>query len=152
MLFLKYQKDADQIEQIKKTYGWKGKNKKAVPLPVIELIDANDQSKTITPYEDSSEKIPIQYINQDKAKKMRQEVLYDYREFKEEDLEWIKDNLKNGEKLYSKIMSYKKHYGQWIEKYSKITVDVTKSLKPYTCKILRTYKGDRNCGKVVVLR
>lgn len=152
MLFLKYHSNTDQIEQIKNTYKWKTKNKKAVPMPVIELIDANDESKVIKPYEDSSEKIPIQYFNLDKAKKIRQEVLYDYREFKDEDLEFMKENFKNGEKLHSKVLSYQKYYGQWIDKYGKINIDLSKSLKEFTCKILRIYKGDRNCGKVVVLR
>lgn len=144
ILFLKHHHDSDQIEFIKKTYGWKGKEKKGIPIPVVELIDTNDENMKITPYEDSEEKIPIQYFYIDKAKKIRQENLYDYREYKDDDFEFIRDNLKNGEKIYAKITSYKKQYSQWIENYSKIDIDMNESLKPYCAKIVRVYKGDRN--------
>lgn len=132
MFFLKYGSSKHQIEQISKNYGWKTKNQKPVPMPVIELIDANDESKRIIPHEDSNEKIPIQYFYQDKAKRIFQHVLYDYREFKDDELEYLRDNFKNGEKLYSKIVGYRKHYLQWVEKHSKIPVDITQSLKEYT--------------------
>lgn len=144
ILFMKHNHDNDQIEFISKTYGWKGKEKKAIPIPVIELIDTSDKCKSITPHQDPSEKIPLQYFMIEKAKKIKQEVLYDYREFKEEYFDYLRDNVKNGEKLLSKIMKYKKHYSQWIDKYSKIDIDMTETLKSYCTKIVRVYKGDRN--------
>lgn len=152
ILFLKHLNDSDQIDYISKTYGWKGKERKAVPIPVIELLDANDKEKVITPHQDLAEKIPVQYFMMEKAKKIKQDVLYEYREFKDDDFKFLRDNLKNGDKLYAKIVNYKKHYSQWIDKYGKIEVDMTKSLKEYCTKVVRVYKGDRNCGKAVVLR
>ena len=131
MLFLKYSSSRHQIEQISRNYGWKSKNQKPVPMPVIELIDANDESLRIIPHEDSNQKIPIQYFYQDKAKRIFQHVLYDYREFKDDEVEYLRDNFKNGEKLYLKITGYRKHYLQWVEKYSKIPVDISQSLKEY---------------------
>jgi hypothetical protein len=152
VLFLKNHQDSDQIEFIKSIYGWKSKDRKAIPIPVIELIDANDDNKKITPYEDSSEKIPVQYFTIERAKKIKQEVLYDYREFKEDYFDYLKTHVKNGDKLYNEILKYKKQYSQWIEKHSKVDIDIAQSLKSYCTKIVRVYKGDRNCGKAVVLR
>jgi hypothetical protein len=152
ILFLKHPHDKDQIELIKDIYGWKEKETKAIPLPVIELINANDKEKRITPYEDPNEKIPIQYFNVDKAKKFKQFVLYDYREFKDEYFEYLKTYVKNGDRLHSEIMKYKKHYSQWIDKHSKIDIDMSESLQPYTAKIVRVYKKERNCGKALILR
>lgn len=152
ILFLKHHHDNDQIEFIKKTYGWKGKDRKSIPIPVIELIDANDKNKRITPYEDINEKIPIQYFNMEKAKKIKQEVLYDYREFKEEHFDYIRDALKNGDKVHAKISNYKKHYSQWIEKHSKVDIAMNESIKDYTAKVVRVYKEERNCGKAIIMR
>ena len=152
ILFVKNHNDTDQIDFIKNLYGWKGKDRKAIPIPVVELISANDEEKRIIPIEDPDLKIPLQYFNIDKAKKLRQSVLFDYREYKDEYFSVIRDSIKDGDKLYAKIMSYKKHYSQWIEKHSKIEIDVNESLQKFCTKIVRVYKGDRNCGKAIILR
>lgn len=144
ILFLKHPDDEIQIGQIKELYGWKGKDRNPTPIPAIELIEVNPHiNAKESKVEEINEKIPIQYFNNERAKKIKKELLYEYREFREEGFEIIKNHWKDGDKILNEILNYREEYDKWVKKYSSVDIDMSSSLRKYCSKIVRVYKGDR---------
>ena len=145
ILYLKYADDGIQSSLIKETYGFNGSRKTPLAVPVIELIDADykEEGKIKNFDENSEEKVPIQFFNTEKAKKIKQEHLHDLSNSRENEDEIIQKEWKNGKEIVEEMKRYRETYLEWVQINSCIDIDADSSLREYVGKVVRIFKEEK---------